>query len=78
MIARFFAKLIAGISEELLQDLLRTIMREILVARKKADMAAAMRELETVMKELNEEMTNDEKNQKLIDAGRAVVKRVRR
>lgn len=79
MIERFFARLIAGISEELLNDLFKAIIKEIVLKRKKADLSQAMVEFKSVINQLAaEEMTDVEKNKMLIDAGRTVIKRVRK
>lgn len=79
MIARFFASIIANVSEELLGDLFRAIIREIVLKRKKTDFSKAVDRLESVINELSKEagVSDDEKNAKLIAVGRDVVARLR-
>lgn len=79
MIARFFASLIANVSEDMLADLFKAIIREILLKRKKDGFAKAVDRLELVINELAVEVgvSDDEKNAKLIAVGRDVVKRLR-
>lgn len=79
MIARFFATLIANVSEELLMDLFATVMRELTLKRKKADITKTVEGLKAVIAELEsaQGMTDNEKNTRLADAGRAVVERMR-
>jgi hypothetical protein len=70
----------ANISEQLLDDLFKALIREYLTSRKKADLSKAVTELQDVITEvaLNQRMSEDEKNSKLIDAGRDAVNRVRK
>lgn len=80
MITAFFSKLIAGVSEELLGDLLRALLREILLKRKTADLSKAVDQIEKVIADLEAEQgfTDDEKNAKLIVAGRAAIASLRK
>lgn len=79
MISKFLAGLVANISEELLMDLFATVMRELTLKRKKADITKTVSSLKVVIAELEnaEGMSEDEKNSRLADAGRAVVERMR-
>lgn len=79
MISKFLAGLIANFSEELLLDLFATVMRELTVTRKKADITKTVSSLKAVIAELEkaEGMSDAEKNSRLADAGRAVVERMR-
>lgn len=78
MMTKFFATLIASVSEEMLMDLFRAIMREIALNRKKADIAKTIDNLKAVIAEVEKaEMTDEEKNARLADAGRDVAERMR-
>lgn len=72
-------KFIAGLSEELLLDLFKTIVKEFLVNRKKGNLSEAVDELQSVIDEVKqaEGLSIDEKNSKLIDAGRPVINSLR-
>lgn len=80
MIAKFIASIAANVSEELLVDLFKVIVREITLHRKKADIDKLVVDLKVVIDETtNAEMMSDvEKNIRLSNAGRAVVERLRR
>lgn len=74
MISKFFA----SISEELLMDLFRAILRELMLKRNKEVLGKAVTEIELAAAELNAaEGDTDEETKKLIDAGRVAVARVR-
>lgn len=79
MISKFLAGLVANFSEELLLDLFATVMRELTLNRKKADITKTVSSLKAVIAELElaEGMSDAEKNSRLSDAGRAVVERMR-
>lgn len=78
MMAKFFASLIANISEEMLMDFFRLLVREYAHKRKKADFSQAVNDLKKVIEETaNQEMSDAEKNSHLVDAGRAAVDRLR-
>lgn len=78
MLERFFAKFIAGVSEELFMDLVRACVREYALRRKKGDISKAVADLKKVIEETaTEGMTDAEKNALLIDAGRGVVDKLR-
>lgn len=77
MIQGFFAKFIAGVSEELLIDLFKAVMHEILLKRKKADIHELVADLKTVIDETAKQDVSDvEKNIRLAAAGRAVIARL--
>lgn len=75
MIAKFFASLIANLSEKLLMDLLTVVISEVVKSKKKADLSKAVTHLKTVIDELsqNQRLTDDEKNAHLIVAGRTAI-----
>lgn len=78
MLARWFAAVITNVSEDLLSDLFKAIMREILLKRKTGDFSKAVNALEEVIDEVaKEEGSDDEKNAKLIVVGRDVIRRLR-
>lgn len=78
MIAKFFSSLIANVSEEMLMDFVRLLVREWALKRKKGDIAKAIADLKTVVEQTaTEGMTDDEKNAHLIAAGRVVAERMR-
>lgn len=78
MIAKFFAAIIANVSEQVLMDLVRAIVKEWALNRKKADIHTAVDSLKKVIDETaGEGMSDAEKNARLVDAGRAVADRVR-
>lgn len=79
MLANLFAKIVAGVSEELLVDLFKAIIREIIINQKTERMSRAISRLEEVLEELKAEpgISDDEKNARLIDAGRAIVRGLR-
>jgi hypothetical protein len=79
VVEKFLAALFARVSEDLLREVLRGVIRAIVLNNKKAGIDAAVTELKVVLAEIAvEDMTNDQKNDKLIPVGRDVVKRVRK
>lgn len=76
----WLARLIAAIGEELLLDLFQITLREVLLRRKKADIHGLVDDLKRVIDETakTEGMSDDEKNARLIPAGRAVIERLRK
>jgi hypothetical protein len=79
MIEKFFASLITNVSEQMLTDLFRAILREIMLNRKKNDITQTVDALKAVLAEVSTAgMTDDEKNTRLADAGRAVIERMRK
>lgn len=76
----FLIKLLASVSEEVVMDIFRAVVREYMLARKKGDISKAAADLKGVIAEVEsaEGMSNDEKNSKLIDAGRPVINRLRK
>ncbi len=78
MVEKFIAFILAKVSEQVLNDIFKAIMREIVLARKKGDISQAATEFRILLNELAiEEITNEEKNAKLIDAGRKLTDSVR-
>lgn len=78
MISKFLASFIAHISEEMLIDFFRLIVREIALKRKKADFAKAVDDLKKVIDETaHSEMSDAEKNSILADSGRTAIDRLR-
>lgn len=77
MMAKFFATFIAGVSEELFMDLVRAIVKEYALNRKKGDIHAAVLDLKKVIETAGEGLSDAEKNARLIDAGRAVIDKLR-
>lgn len=79
MITKFFTGFVANVSEEVLVDLFKVIVKEITLARKKADLSHLIAELKVVIDETagNETISIDEKNARLTVVGRAVVERLR-
>lgn len=78
MIAKFFAAVIANVSEEMLTDLFRTLVKEYALNRKKGDIDKARDNLKQIIEETAAaELTDAEKNARLSDAGRAVADRLR-
>lgn len=78
MLEKFFARFIANVSEELFMDLVRALVREWALRRKKGDIHQAVIELKKVIDETAAEgMSDDEKNARLVDAGRVVVDKLR-
>lgn len=79
VVEKFLASLLSRVGEDILREVLRAVIRAIVANNKKSGIDAAVTELKVVLAELAvEEMTDDQKNEKLIPAGRAVIKRVRR
>lgn len=79
MLSKFFASLIANVSEEMLIDLFKAILRELTLSKDKAGLSQAVDHLKKVIDETKEsEMSDDEKNNLLIDAGRDVANRMRK
>lgn len=77
MIQNFLTKFVAGVSEEMLVDLFKMIMREILLKRKKADIHSLVNDLKVVIDETaNQDVSDVEKNIRLTAAGRAVIARL--
>lgn len=74
----FITKLLAGVSEQMLIDLFQAIVREIVLNRKKSDITHLAANLKAVVDEVaNTELTDDEKNARLVVAGRSVIDRLR-
>ncbi len=72
-----FAQLITLVSEDVLGDLFRVIMKEVELNRKKTDLSKSVKDLRDILaKTATEDMTDDQKNALLIAAGRAVIGRV--
>ncbi len=78
MIMKLFAVLIANLGEETLREIVKEILREISINRKGGDIKEASAELRQIVNELAiEEITVEEKNTALADAGRTYNRRLR-
>ncbi len=75
----FLVSFIAGVSEEMLLDIFKAVLLEITVTRKTADFSKTVKHLKEVIDEVAkaEGLSDDEKNTRLADAGRAAVERLR-
>lgn len=73
------SKLLANISEELLLDLFRAVVRELLLKRNKEVLGKAVDQIEQAVTEWKqtEGVDDEEEIQKLIAAGRVAVQRMR-
>ena len=79
MLTKFFASLLANISKDLLMDLFKAILVELILKEDKAELSKAVDHLKKVIDETKEsEMSDDEKNKLLINAGRDVANRMRK
>jgi len=79
MIARFFALLIKNISEEMLRDLVKAAIREIVLERKKGDIREAGAEFRKLIAEIAvEDMTIENKDLAVAVAARTFVRRMRK
>ncbi len=78
MMEAFFAKILAGISEELLEKLFQAVVKEIALANRKDTLNRAVDELKRVIEETSKsEASIDEKNDELVAAGRGAINSVR-
>ena len=70
MIAKFFAVFLAQLSEEIFDDVMKAMALELTVNRKKGDIASATETFNGLIHEVAvKEITQDEKNKQLADAG---------
>ena len=78
MIAKFFAAIITGVSEEILNDLLRDLVLEIVINRKSETLSKAVNQYRRAIHEIIVgELNDEEANEKLTAIGRVMLDRVR-
>ncbi len=79
MLARWFAAMLTNVSEEMLADFFKAIVREVLLKRKEDSFDKAVWQIDRVLAELatEEGISTDEKNARLIAAGRVAVRQLR-
>ena len=71
MIGRFFAAVLAQVSEKVLRDLFKAIVKEWILYRKKRGLELAVSDFNEVLSSLDQgELSEDEKNLQLVIAGR--------
>jgi hypothetical protein len=78
MIEAFIVRFLANVSREVLLDIVRALMKEFILKQDKDELNAVVKDLKAVIDETAEsELSDDEKNKRLADAGRGVAQRMR-